>query len=257
MKLISWNVNGIRAVLKKGFMDFLKTENPDVLCIQETKARPEQVDMNLVGYDHKYWNSAEKKGYSGTAIFSKIKPLNVTYDIDNDDHKSEGRAITVEFDNYYLVNVYVPNSKRGLLRLVDRQEWDKALLLYLKKLEEKKPVILCGDLNVAHKEIDIKNAKSNMTTATKPGNAGFTDQERLGFSNFMDAGLIDTFRQFHPDEPDNYTWWSYMFNARTNNVGWRIDYFLASKSLKDRLKDAFILPDVLGSDHCPVGILID
>ena len=252
MKIFSWNVNGIRAVINKGFVDFVRKEKPDILCVQETKATPEQVDLRLDGYNNVYWHSAEKKGYSGTAIFSKIKPLDVKYDINNGDHEGEGRVITAEFDEYFLINVYVPNSKRGLERLDNRQEWDREFLKYMKKLEEKKPVIACGDFNVAHKEIDLKNPEANRNRT-----AGFTDQEREGFSNFIEAGFIDTFREFHPDEPDQYTWWSYMFNARAKGIGWRIDYFLISRPLRDRLKDAFILPEVIGSDHCPVGIIIE
>ncbi|MFQ5620847.1 MAG: exodeoxyribonuclease III [Candidatus Nanoarchaeia archaeon] len=250
MKLLSWNVNGIRAVMKKGFIDFVTKEDPDILCIQETKAHQDQVDKFMHDYEH-YWNSAEKKGYSGTAIFTKHTPKNVTYDMGIDDHDREGRVITLEFHKYHLVNVYTPNSKRGLLRLDYRQQWDKDFLLHVKNLERTKPVIFCGDLNVAHKEIDLKNPKSNKR------NAGFTDEERKGFDNILAAGFLDSFRHFHPEKPGQYSWWSYMFNARAKNVGWRIDYFLLSQQLKSKLKEAFIMPDVHGSDHCPVGIKLN
>lgn len=248
MKLISWNVNGIRSVLGKGFLDFVKKEKPDILCLQETKAHPDQVDKMLHDYEH-FWNSAIKKGYSGTAIFTKIKPMNVEYDLGIKEHHGEGRVITAEFKDFYLVNVYTPNSQRGLTRLTYRQQWDKDFLAHMKKLEKKKPVIFCGDLNVAHKEIDLANPKSNRK------NAGFTDEERSGFDNIVSEGFIDTFREFNK-EPHQYTWWSYMFNARAKNVGWRIDYFCVSKSLKEKLHHAFILQDVKGSDHCPVGIVL-
>jgi exodeoxyribonuclease III len=256
MKLISWNVNGIRAALKKGFLDFVKKEDPDVLCIQETKAHPDQVDLVLDKYPHHFWNSAEKKGYSGTAVFSKVKPSSVMYGMAIEEHDAEGRVLTLEYDEFFLVNVYTPNSKRELLRLSYRKKWDDDFRKFVKGLENKKPVIICGDLNVAHKEIDLKNPKSNMTTATKPGNAGFSDTERLGMTKHLEAGLIDTFRYFYPNKEHEYSWWSYMFNARANNVGWRIDYFLVSKVLEKKLKDAFILQEVMGSDHCPVGILL-
>ncbi len=251
-KLISWNVNGIRAALKKDFLNFVKKENPDILCIQETKAHPDQVDEILKDYDHHFWNSAEKKGYSGTAVFSKIKPIKIIYG-DGPMNDTEGRVITLEFEDYYLINVYTPNSKRQLERLEDRQIWDRNFLKFIKEFEKKKPVIICGDLNVAHKEIDIARPDSNKTTKTKPGTAGFTDQERKGMDNYLDHGLIDTFRHFHP-EKIQYSWWSYMFNARKNNVGWRIDYFLTSQKLKLKLKDAKILSEVMGSDHCPVTL---
>lgn len=250
MKLISWNVNGIRAALKKGFLDFVTKENPDVLCIQETKAHPDQVDLVLSDYPYHYWNSAEKKGYSGTAVFSKLEPLSVVNGLGLEEHDKEGRVITLEFRNFFLINVYTPNSKRGLVRLDYRQVWDKEFLKYMKTLEKKKPVIVCGDLNVAHKEIDLANPKSNRM------NAGFTDEERADFTNIVESGFIDTFREFDKS-PGKYTWWSYMFNARANNVGWRIDYFCISSSLRSRLKNAFILPEVMGSDHCPVGILLE
>jgi len=248
IKLISWNVNGIRAVLKKGFAEFIDEEKPDIMCIQETKAHPDQVDEIMHDYEHHYWNSAEKKGYSGTAIFSKIKPISVLYG-DKPLNDNEGRVIALEFENYYLINVYTPNSKRGLERLEGRQTWDKEFLKFLKNLEKKKPIIVCGDLNVAHKEIDIARPKQNERSA------GFTIEERKGMDNYIKADLIDTFREFN-QEPDQYTWWSYFGNARANNVGWRIDYFLQSKKLRPILKDAFILPEITDSDHCPVGIIL-
>ena len=245
MKFISWNVNGVRAVLKKGFLEFLEEHNPDLICLQETKAHKEQVDINLDKYPFDYWNSAVKKGYSGTAIFSKKEPINVDYDMGIEEHDQEGRVIAAEFDNYYLVTVYTPNSKRELLRLDYRQEWDAVFLKFVKKLEEKKPVIFCGDLNVAHKEIDLKNPKTNRR------NPGFTDEERSSFDNIVSAGFIDTFREFNTEE-GHYTWWSYMFQARQKDIGWRIDYFCISEALRSQLKDSYILKDVLGSDHAPV-----
>jgi len=248
MKLISWNVNGIRACITKGFHDFVAKENPDVICLQETKAHPEQVDIELKDYEHHYWNSAERKGYSGVAVFSKIKPISVAYGIGLLDE--EGRVITLEFEDYYLVTVYTPNSKRELERVDFRhQEWDKQFLEHVKQLP--KPVIFCGDLNVAHTEIDLARPQGNKTTATKPGNAGFTDKEREGFDNIIDAGFIDSYRHLNPDER-KYSWWSYMFKARQNNVGWRIDYFCVNQALEKKLKRADILTDVLGSDHCPI-----
>ena len=251
MKLISWNVNGIRAVIKKGFYDFVETYNPDILCIQETKAHPEQVDLILSDYPYQYWNSAEKKGYSGTAIFSKVEPLSIDYDMGIKKHDLEGRVITAEFKDYFLVTVYTPNSKRELLRLDYRQkEWDVDFLKHLKELEKKKPVVFCGDLNVAHKEIDLKNPKTNRR------NAGFTDEERMGFDNYVNAGFIDTFREFEKGE-GHYTWWSYMFQARARDIGWRIDYFCISKVLRSILKNAYILKDVMGSDHAPVVMEIN
>jgi exodeoxyribonuclease III len=250
VKIISWNVNGIRAAVKKGFLDFVKKEKPDILCLQETKAHPDQVDEMLKEYEHHFWNSAEKKGYSGTAIFSKVKPLSIHYGIDEKEHVGEGRIIAAEFGEYYLVTVYTPNSGRGLVRLDYRKEWDKKFLKYLQELEEKKPVVLCGDLNVAHTDIDLKNAKSNYNKT-----AGYTQVEIDGLQKYFDHGFLDTFREFNK-EPENYTYWSYMFSARSKNVGWRIDYFLLSKSLRKDLEKAFILPDVMGSDHCPVGIVL-
>ena len=254
--LVSWNVNGIRAVMNKGFIDSVKEMNPDILCLQETKAHQNQVEHELekLGYIYEYWYSAEKKGYSGTAIFSKIKPLNVEYGLGFEKHDNEGRVITAEFDDYYLVTVYTPNSKRGLERLEERtKEWDVLFLAKMKELEKTKPVIFCGDLNVAHTEQDIKNAQGNKTTKTKPGSAGFTDAEREGFDRIVEAGFIDTFRFVYPNEI-KYSWWSYMGRARANNVGWRIDYFCVSESLKDKIKDATIHNEVMGSDHCPVGL---
>lgn len=258
MKFISWNVNGIRASFKNGFLDFFKNENPDILCLQEIKAQEETYPKelkNIKGYNF-YMNSAEKKGYSGTAIYSKVKPLNIIYDLKTPELDKEGRVITLEFENFYLINVYTPNSGRDLKRLEFRKIWDKKFLQYVKKLEKSKPVIISGDLNVAHTEIDLKNPQSNKTTKTKPGNAGFTDTERNNFSKFLNSGLIDTFRYLYPTEI-KYSWWSYMFNARKNNSGWRIDYFCISSILKDSLEDAFMLSNVFGSDHCPIGIKIN
>ena len=251
IKIISWNVNGIRAVLKKGFHDFINKHKPDILCLQETKAHPDQVDLNMDDLPFRYWNSAEKKGYSGTSIFLNKEPLGDVNGLGIKKHDNEGRVITLEFNEYYLVNVYTPNSKRDLSRLDYRyNEWDKDFLIYLKKLEEKKPVIFCGDLNVAHKEIVLKNPKTNKK------NAGFTIEERESFTNYIESGFIDTFREFN-QEPDHYSWWSYMFNSRAKNVGWRIDYFCASNSIKDKLINSYILPEVMGSDHAPVVLEID
>jgi len=248
-KFISWNVNGVRAVTKKGFVDFVSTEQPDILCLQEIKAFEEQIpeESRFDGKYNLYVNSAQRPGYSGTAVYSKEKPIMTIKGLDDFIEDIEGRVLTLEFDKYFLVTVYTPNSKRGLERLDYRQGWDKAFLAYVKYLEKSKPVIFCGDLNVAHKEIDLARPKNNHKSA------GFTDEERAGFDNFVDAGFVDTFRQFD-DCGENYTWWSYMRGARARNVGWRIDYFCTSDSVKTNVKDAFILPDVLGSDHCPVGI---
>ena len=245
MKFISWNVNGIRAVIKKGFYDFMDEYNPDIICIQETKAHKEQVDLKLPNYPYQYWNSAVKKGYSSTAIFSKKEPLNIINDMGIEEHDQEGRIITLEFEKYYLVTVYTPNSKRELLRLDYRKIWDKDFLAYMKELEKVKPVIFCGDLNVAHTDIDLKNPKTNHF------NPGFTDEERKGFTNIVNNGFIDTFREFNK-EGGHYTWWSYMFQARAKDIGWRIDYFCISESLKSKLKDSYILKDVMGSDHAPI-----
>ena len=251
IKIISWNVNGIRAVQKKGFYDFIEKYNPDILCIQETKAHPDQVEMQLPAYKNKFWNSAEKKGYSGTAIFSKLSPQSFNCDMGITKHDKEGRIITLEFKNYYLINVYTPNAKRDLSRLEYREkEWDKDFLNFLKNLEKEKPIIFCGDLNVAHQEIDLKNPSTNKK------NAGFTQEERNGFSNYIDSGFIDTFREFTQD-PDHYTWWSYMFNSRQRNIGWRIDYFCISTILKNKIQNSYILPEVMGSDHAPIVLEIN
>lgn len=247
MKLISWNVNGLRACVTKGFMDFFTEADADIFCIQESKLQEGQIDLPLPGY-HQYWNYARKKGYSGTAVFSRQEPLSVSYGIGIEEHDQEGRVITLEFEDFYLVTVYTPNSQNELARLDYRMEWEDAFLAYLKKLEEKKPVIFCGDLNVAHREIDLKNPKTNRR------NAGFTDEEREKFSRLLEQGFIDTFRYFYPDQEQIYSWWSYRFRAREKNAGWRIDYFCVSESLKDRLEDAKILTDVMGSDHCPVEL---
>ncbi|HEA46594.1 MAG TPA: exodeoxyribonuclease III [Candidatus Pacearchaeota archaeon] len=250
MKIISWNVNGIRSVLKKGFLDFVEGENPDVLCVQETKALPEQVEIKLDQFPHHHWNSAERKGYSGTAIFSKIKPLSISKGIGHS-ADNEGRVLTLEFDDFYLVNVYTVNSGRGLIRLGLRSEWDNQFLKFLKKLEEKKPVILCGDLNVAHKEIDLANPKSNYNKT-----AGYTQKEIDGFQTYVDNDFVDTFREFNK-EPNNYTYWGVWNNLRERNIGWRIDYFLASKSFAKNVKNSFILNETMGSDHCPIGIELE
>lgn len=249
MKFISWNVNGLRACIGKGFLDFFKEADVDIFCVQETKLQAGQIDLELPGY-HQYWNYAEKKGYSGTAIFSKEEAMQVTYGIDIEEHNHEGRVITLEYSDFYFVTVYTPNSQNELARLDYRMKWEDDFLAYLKKLEETKPVIFCGDLNVAHKEIDLKNPKTNRK------NAGFTDEERGKFTALTEAGFIDTFRYFYPDLEGVYSWWSYRFSARAKNAGWRIDYFLTSASLKDRLQDAMIYNEVMGSDHCPVGLLM-
>ncbi len=249
-KMISWNVNGLRACVGKGFLDFMKEQDADIFCVQETKLQAGQIDLDLPQY-YQYWNYAERKGYSGTAIFTKEEPLSVTYGIGIEEHDHEGRVITLEFADYYFITVYTPNSKDGLARLPYRMVWEADFLSYLQKLEEKKPVIFCGDLNVAHKEIDLKNPKSNHK------NPGFTDEERGRFTALMEAGFIDTFRHFYPDLENVYSWWSYRFSARAKNIGWRIDYFVTSGALRDRLKDALIYQDVLGSDHCPVGLLLE
>lgn len=249
MKIISWNVNGIRAVIKKNFAEFISEHQPDILCLQETKARAEQVDLPLetAGY-RTYWNSAEKAGYSSTAIFTKTEPLNVVNGIGIDEHDTEGRVITAEYENFYLVTVYTPNSKSELLRLPYRQRWDDDFLAYCKDLEKTKPVIFCGDLNVAHQEIDLARPKTNHK------NPGFSPEERGKFDNILSAGFIDTFRHFHPDTIDAYSWWSYRAGARGKNIGWRLDYFCVSNAVIDQVSEASILCDVLGSDHCPVSI---
>ncbi|MBR6095240.1 MAG: exodeoxyribonuclease III [Lachnospiraceae bacterium] len=250
MKMISWNVNGLRACLTKGFMDFFNEADADIFCLQETKLQEGQLDLKLPGY-HQYWNYAEKKGYSGTALFTKTKPLAVTYGIGIEEHDHEGRVITAEFEDFYFITVYVPNSKQELERLDYREVWEADFLKYIKKLEKKKPVIYCGDLNVAHEEIDLKNPKTNHN------NAGFTDRERACFSKVLASGFTDTFRFFYPDLKDAYSWWSYRFHAREKNAGWRIDYFIVSKALNGRLKDARIHADIMGSDHCPVELDIE
>lgn len=247
MKIISWNVNGLQSVLKKGLLDFIKKEQPDILCLQETKSPKKHPEFELAGYEQ-YWNNAAKPGYAGTAVFSKSKPLNVVKDLGIAKHDKEGRVICCEYKDFYLVNVYVPNSKRELERLPYRtKEWDVDFLKYLKNLEKKKPVVFCGDLNVAHTEIDLTNPKSNVK------NHGFTPQERAGFENILKAGFIDTFREFEKGG-GHYTWWSPMANCRLRNIGWRIDYFMASPSLSKKIKKSYILKDVIGSDHCPVVI---
>lgn len=248
-KLISWNVNGLRACLTKGFMDFFDRENADIFCLQEIKLQAGQLDWRKEGY-YAYWNYAQKKGYSGTAIFTKEEPLSVSYGMGIEEHDKEGRVLTLEFASFYMVDVYTPNAKRDLARLDYRMIWEDAFRAYLNALREKKPVIVCGDMNVAHKEIDLKNPKSNRK------NAGFTDEERGKMTELLDSGFIDTFRYFYPDKTDCYSWWSYMGRAREKNVGWRIDYFLASEELKEQLVDAKIHPEVLGSDHCPVEVRV-
>ena len=247
MKFISWNVNGLRACMGKGFMDFFNEIDADILCLQETKLQEGQIELDIPGY-FQYWNYAEKKGYSGTAVFTKKEPISVTYGIGIEEHDHEGRVITAEFEDFYFIDVYVPNSQRELTRLDYRMVWEEVFLSYVKKLEETKPVIYCGDLNVAHQEIDLKNPKTNHM------NAGFTDQERECFTRVLENGYIDSFRYFYPDEKDKYSWWSYMFKAREKNAGWRIDYFVVSEKLKDRLLDAKIHADIQGSDHCPVEL---
>ena len=249
MKFISWNVNGIRACMTKGFMDFFKEVDADIFCLQETKLQAGQIEMNLEGY-HQYWNYAEKKGYSGTAIFTKKEPISVTYGLGIEEHDKEGRVITLEFDDFYFITVYTPNSQTELARLDYRMTWEDDFKKYLKKLEEKKPVIFCGDLNVAHKEIDLKNPKTNRK------NAGFTDEERAKFTELVNDGFIDTFRYFYPEMEGIYSWWSYRFKAREKNAGWRIDYFMVSSSLKDRLESAKIHTEIYGSDHCPVELVL-
>ena len=246
-KMISWNVNGLRACLGKGFLEYLKETDADIFCIQESKLQEGQVDLELPGY-HQYWNYAEKKGYSGTAMFTKEEPIAVTYGLGIEEHDHEGRVITAEFPEYYVVTCYTPNSQDGLKRLDYRMQWEDAFRAYLKALETKKPVIFCGDLNVAHQEIDLKNPKTNRK------NAGFSDEERAKFTELLEAGFVDTFRYFYPDQEGIYSWWSYRFSARAKNAGWRIDYFCVSESLKDRLVDAKIHTEVLGSDHCPVEL---
>ena len=254
MKLISWNVNGLRAVINKGFTNFFNSIDADVFCIQETKMQEEQIDNNIKEIFkeyNEYWNSAEKKGYSGTAVFSKVKPLNVTYGIGVTEHDKEGRIITLEFDKFYLVNCYTPNSKRELERLDYRMTWEDEIRKYLLQLNTSKLVIMCGDLNVAHEEIDLKNPKTNRR------NAGFTEEERNKMTELLNSGFTDTFRYLYPDKTECYSWWSYMFHAREKNAGWRIDYFIVSNSLRDKIQESNIYSDVMGSDHCPVGLDIE
>ena len=248
MKFISWNVNGLRACVQKGFLDFFNEADADFFCIQESKLQEGQIDLDLPGY-HQYWNYAEKKGYSGTAIFTKHEPLSVNYGIGMEEHDHEGRVITLEYDDFYMVTCYTPNSQNELARLPYRMTWEDDFLAYLKTLDAKKPVILCGDLNVAHKEIDLKNPKTNHH------NAGFTDEERGKMTQLLEAGFTDTFRYFYPDMENIYSWWSYRFQARTKNAGWRIDYFITSASMNDKLADAKIHTEILGSDHCPVELV--
>ena len=248
--LITWNVNGLRAVLKKGFLDFCAEQKADCFCVQETKMQEGQAEVDLPGYKE-YWNSAIKKGYSGTAVFTSKEPISVSYDINAEGHDTEGRSITVEFDNFYLVNEYTPNAQDGLARIDYRMAWEDARREYLIQLDKKKPVILCGDLNVAHEEIDLKNPKPNM------GNAGFSDEERGKLNEMLDAGFVDSFRYLNPDLAGAYTWWSYRYNARANNAGWRIDYFIVSNRIKEKIKNVEILKDVFGSDHCPLRLDID
>ena len=250
MKLISWNVNGFRAVLGKGFAEIFKTLDADIFCLQETKMQPGQAEFSPEGY-FQYWYSAEKKGYSGTAVFTKREPLSVAYGIGKEEHSHEGRAITLEFEEFYLVNVYTPNSQNELARLDYRMQWEDDLLAYLKELDAKKPVVYCGDLNVAHTEIDLKNPKTNRNSA------GFSDAERAKMTQLLQSGFVDTFRYFYPDVTGAYTWWSYFRKARATNAGWRIDYFIVSERLKDRMRDAVIYADVMGSDHCPVGLELE
>ncbi|MBC1833798.1 exodeoxyribonuclease III [Listeria seeligeri] len=247
MKLISWNVNGLRAAVKKGFLEYFDSVDADIFCLQETKLQAGQIDLDLPAYKD-YWNYAVKKGYSGTAIFTKKEPLSVQYGLGMEEHDTEGRVITLEFEKFYMVTVYTPNSQAELKRLDYRMTFEDAILAYVKKLDETKPVVLCGDLNVAHEEIDLKNPKTNRK------NAGFSDEERAKFTAFLEAGFVDSFRYFYPDLEGAYSWWSYRMNARARNTGWRIDYFIVSERLKDNLVDAKIHPDVLGSDHCPVEL---
>lgn len=250
MRLISWNVNGIRAAVKKGFMDFFDDVDADIFCLQETKLSAGQLDLELEGY-HQYWNYAEKKGYSGTAVFTKEEPIHVSYGIDMEEHDREGRVITCEYEDFFLVTCYTPNSQRGLARLDYRMEWEEDFRKYLNMLDQVKPVVLCGDLNVAHKEIDLKNPSANRK------NAGFSDEERSQFQNLLDAGYTDTFRYLYPDAADRYSWWSYITKARERNAGWRIDYFVVSDRLADAIVEADIRDDIFGSDHCPVYLELD
>ena len=247
MKLVSWNVNGLRACLNKGFLDFFQEIDADIFCIQETKMQPEQSQLELEGYEQ-FWNSAVRKGYSGTAVFTRVPPLSVTYGIGAVEHDQEGRVITLEMENFYLVNVYTPNAQRGLVRVSYRMEWEDAFRGYVSQLDQKKPVVICGDMNVAREEIDLKNPKTNV------GNAGFSIEERGKLEELLATGFVDSFRLLYPDVTGAYSWWSYMFNARANNAGWRIDYFLVSQRWRDRILESQILSQVLGSDHCPVAL---
>lgn len=249
MQLISWNVNGIRACVNKGFKEYFKQAQADIFCIQETKCQPDQIELEFNEY-HSYWNSAKKKGYSGTAIFTKIEPKQVKYGIGIEEHDQEGRIITLEFENFYLINNYTPNSKRELERLKYRQQWEDEIRKYLSKLNKKKPVIMCGDLNVAHQEIDLKNPKTNK------GNAGFTNEERQKMTMLLETGFTDSFRYLYPQKENSYTWWSYMGKAREKNVGWRIDYFIVSNGIKQKIEEASIHSEIMGSDHCPIGLKI-
>ncbi len=249
MKFISWNVNGLRAVMKKGFLDIFNDFDADIFCLQETKLQAGQIDLDLPGY-HQYWNYADKKGYSGTAIFTKKEPLAATYGLGIDDHDHEGRLITLEFEDFYFITCYTPNSQGELARLPYRMTWEDAFRSYVTDLDKKKPVVFCGDLNVAHEEIDLKNPKTNHL------NAGFSDEERAKMTELLAAGFTDTFRYLYPDKTGIYSWWSYRFKARQNNAGWRIDYFITSASLNDRIEDALIFTDIAGSDHCPVGLYL-
>lgn len=250
MKLISWNVNGLRACVQKGFLDYFKETDADFFCIQESKLQEGQIDLDLPGY-HQYWNYAQKKGYSGTAVFARKEPLHVSYGLGIEEHDKEGRIITLEYENFYLVTCYTPNSQNELARLPYRMQWEDDFLTYLKQLDSKKPVILCGDLNVAHTEIDLKNPKTNRK------NAGFSDEERAKMTTLLNSGFTDTFRYFYPDKEGIYSWWSYRFKAREKNAGWRIDYFITSRRLDDKLKGAAIHTDIPGSDHCPIELTID
>lgn len=245
MKLVSWNVNGLRACVKKGFLDYFQEVNADIFCVQETKLQEGQINLELDGY-HQYWNYAIKKGYSGTAVFTKNKPLSVRYGVGTDESEDEGRILTLEFDDFFLVNVYTPNSQRDLARINFRLEWEDRILQHLKELDQLKPVVLCGDLNVAHQEIDLRNPKSNL------GNSGFTEEERGKMTSLLAEGFIDSYRHFHPDQEGAYTWWSYMAKVRERNIGWRIDYFIVSEKLRERLKNVDIHCNVMGSDHCPI-----
>lgn len=249
MKLVSWNVNGLRACMNKGFKNFMDSVDADVFCVQETKMQREQANFEFPGY-FEYWNSAEKKGYSGTAIFSKTEPISVTYDMGIEEPDKEGRIICAEYDKFYLVNVYVPNAQRDLARLPYRVTWEDAFRSYVGELNAKKPVLICGDMNVARNFIDIKNAKNNV------GNAGFTNEERAKMEELLQSGFVDSYRHLYPDKEGAYTWWSYMFKAREKNVGWRIDYFLVSQKMQDEIEDALIYPEIMGSDHCPVGLIL-